>query len=312
MGKSVNSYFNQVSLLPTGACCRFLLAATPWRPRGGTRKCPHSHSLPACPPALCYPQRAGDVPTKPAELFSVRCAALHICVWRCHGGLFRRLAHLCGWSSSVPSSICLPLPLGGTASTPPPRLLPGHDGPNEPRGHQSGGCRALFASPPFPHGRNKSRAMPGEALQRGAPRGHHSPLPTSPPPAPPLTCSRLSLPPTTPWQVLRANPSSYAGQKWRDLYVLFELRSELPRDAGGGGVARGEAARAVRNEGRSTVRRGPVGPCRSVLHHKFACLACSHSCIMIMVDIPSSWQRISNRYERRGSISGNELPNKVL
>ena len=124
--------------------------SSPWRWFGGARKCPHSHSLPACPPALCYPRRAGDVTTKPAELFSIRCAPAHICMWRCHGGLFRRLAHLCGWSSSVPSSICLPFPLGGTASTPPPRLLPGHDGPNEPRGHQSGGCRALFAFPPLP------------------------------------------------------------------------------------------------------------------------------------------------------------------
>ena len=126
---------------------------------------------------------------------------------------------------------------------------------------------------------------------------------TSPPPAPPLTCSRLPLPPTTPCQVLRANPSSYAGQKWRDLYVLFDLRSELPRDAGGGGVARGEAARAVRNEGRSTMRRGPLGPCSSVLHHNFACLTCPHSCIMIMVDIPSNWKWNFIRYERRGSIS---------
>ena len=158
-------------------------------------------------------------------------------------------------------------------------------------------------SPPSPHGRNRSRAMPGEVLQRGAPRGHHSPLPTSLPPATPLTCSRLSVPPTTPWQVLYANPSTYEGPPGGFRYLFFELRSEPPRGRRGDHPVRSEAPRAVRNEGRRAVRRGPVGPCRLVFHHKFVCLACSHSCIMIIIYIPSSLQRITNRCERRGSIS---------
>ena len=129
----------------------------------------------------------------------------------------------------------------------------------EPRGHQSGGWRALFAFPPFPHGRNRSRAMPGEVLQRGAPRGHHSPLPTSPPPAPPLTCSRLSLHPTTPWQVLRANPSTYEGHPGGYDYLLFELRSDLPRGwrGAGGGISCGARSRARR--GTRVTERRPVG-----------------------------------------------------
>ena len=158
-------------------------------------------------------------------------------------------------------------------------------------------------SPPSPHGRNRSRVMPGEVLQRGAPRGHHSPLPTSLPPATPLTRSRLSVPPTTPWQVLRANPCTYEGPPGGYRYLVIELRSEPPRGQRGDQRVRSEAARAVRNEGHRAVRRRPVGPCRLVFHHKYACLACSHSCAMIMVDVPSSFQRISNRYERRGSIS---------
>ena len=131
---------------------------------------PRSHSLPAHPPALCYPLRAGGDPSTPAELVSVRCAALHICVWRCHGGLFRRLGHLRGWSSSVPSSICLPLPLGGTASTPPPRLLPGHDGPNEPRVHQAGGLPGSLCVPLPSHmaGKVKGDAGRGPAAGRAS------------------------------------------------------------------------------------------------------------------------------------------------
>ena len=196
-----------------------------------------------------------------------------------------------------------PLPFDLARGMPAPHALFLAPAVEEPHGHQSGGWRALFAFPPFPHGRNRSRAMPGEVLQRGAPRGHHSPLPTSLPPATPLTCSRLSVPPTTPWQVLYANPSTYEGPPGGFRYLFFELRSEPPRGQRGDHPVRSEASRAVRNEGRRAVRRGPVGPCRLVFHHKFVCLACSHSCIMIMVDIPSSLQRITNRCERRGSIS---------
>ena len=105
------------------------------------------------------------------------------------------------------------------------------------------------------------------------------------------------------WQVLYANPSTYEGPPGGFRYLFFELRSEPPRGQRGDHPVRSEASRAVRNEGRRAVRRGPVGPCRLVFHHKFVCLACSHSCIMIMVDIPSSLQRITNRCERRGSIS---------
>ena len=173
----------------------------------------------------------------------------------------------------------------------------------EPGGHQSGCSRALIAFRHFPHGRSRSRAMPGEVLKRGAPRGHHSQLPNSPTPAPRPTRSRLYVPPTTPWQVLYANPSTYEGPPGGFRYLFFELRSEPPRGQRGDHPVRSEASRAVRNEGRRAVRRGPVGPCRLVFHHKFVCLACSHSCIMIMVDIPSSLQRITNRCERRGSIS---------
>ena len=116
-----------------------------------------------------------------------------------------------------------------------------------------------------------SGAMPGEVLQRGAPRGHHSQLPNSPTPAPRPTRSRLYVPPTTPWQVLYANPSTYKHHPGGFRYLFLALRSELPRDAGGGGVAGDQAARAARNEDCRAVHRGPVGPCRSVFHHKFAC-----------------------------------------
>ena len=205
-----------------------------------------------------------------------------------------------------------PLPFDLARGMPAPHALFLAPAFEEPHGHQSGGWRALFATHAAAHGRNRSRAMPGEVLQRGAPRSHHSPLPTSPPPTPPLTCSRLPLHPTTPWQVLRANPCTYEGPPGGYRYLLIELRSEPPRGQRGGHLVRSEASRAVRNEGRRTVRRGPVGPCRLIFHYKFACLACSHSCKMIMVDIPSNWKRITIRYERRGSISGNELPSKVL
>ena len=112
----------------------------------------------------------------------------------------------------------------------------------------------------------------------------------------------LSVPLTTPWQVLRANPCTYEAPPGGYRYLLIELRSEPPRGQRGDHLVRSEASRAVRNEGRRAVRRGPVGPCRLVFHHKFVCLACSHSCIMFMVDIPNNWQRISNRYEGRESI----------
>ena len=150
---------------------------------------------------------------------------------------------------------------------------------------------------------NGTRTMLGEVLQRSAPRGHHSLLPNSPSIAAPLTCSRQPVPLTTPWQVLRANPCTYEGPPGGYRYLLIELRSEPPRGQRGDHLVRSEASRAVRNEGRRAVRRGPVGPCRLVFHHKSACLACSHSCAMIMKDVSSSLQRISNRYERRGSIS---------
>ena len=250
VGKSVNSCLNQVSLLPTGACCRFLLAATPWRPRGGTRKCPHSHSLPACPPALCSPQRAGDVTTKPAKLFSVRCAALHICVWRCHGGLFRRLAHLCGWSSSVPSSICLPLP---SAERLPPHPLGFYPGmmvrmspaatnlvaaglslrppPSHMAGTSQGRCRArLFSGarlaviilhfPPHPRPPLRSRA--------------HGCL------CPPRPLGRCCAP-TPPRTRVKSGgistfSSSYA-QNYRAMLVGVEWRGERPRARFGTRVA---------------------------------------------------------------------------
>ena len=75
-----------------------------------------------------------------------------------------------------------------------------------------------------------------------------------------------------PWQVLYANPSTFKHHPGGFRYLFLALRSELPRDAGGGGVAGDQAARAARNEDRRTVRHGPIGPCRSGFHHKFACL----------------------------------------
>ena len=125
-------------------------------------------------------------------------------------------------------------------------------------------------------------------------------------PRPPLRsrAHRLSVAPRTPWQVLYANPSTYKRHPGGFRYLLVELRSEPPRGPRGGHHVRSAGSRAVRNEDRRTVRRGPVGPCRSIFHLKFARLACPHSCIMIMVYIPSSWQRSSNRYDRRTSISG--------
>ena len=146
-------------------------------------------------------------------------------------------------------------------------------------------CRGA-AAPPGRHGWGRGRPAEG-----------------APPTAPWLTCSRPSVcPPPTPWQELRTNPSTYEGHPGGFGYLLIELRSEMPRGLNVDHHVRSAGSRAVRNEGHRTVRRGPVGPCRSVLQHKFACLACSHSCIMFMVDIPNNWQRISNRYEGRESI----------
>ena len=48
-------------------------------------------------------------------------------------------------------------------------------------------------------------------------------------------------------------------------YLLFELRSELPRGPRGDHHVRSAGSRAVRNEGRRAVLRGPIGPCRSTL-----------------------------------------------
>ena len=158
---------------------------------------------------------------------------------------------------------------------------------------------------------NGTRAMLGEVLQRSAPCSHHALLLNSPSIAAPLTCSRLPVPLTTPWQVLRANPFTYAGRKWRNLYLLFELQSKLPRGIGWDQSVRSAGSSAVRNEGRRTLLRGPIEPCRSAFHHTSACLACSHSFRVIMVDISSSWNRIIHRYEQRGSISGKRVAQKV-
>ena len=73
----------------------------------------------------------------------------------------------------------------------------------------------------------------------------------------------------TPWQELRANPSTYKGENWRNLFVLFKLRSELPRGPRGDHHVRSAGSRAVRNEGRRAVVRGPIGPCRSTLVHVY-------------------------------------------
>ena len=50
-------------------------------------------------------------------------------------------------------------------------------------------------------------------------------------------------------------------------HLLFALRSEPPRGLGGDHHVRSAGSRAVRNEGRRAVVRGPIGPCRSTLVH---------------------------------------------
>ena len=77
--------------------------------------------------------------------------------------------------------------------------------------------------------------------------------------------SQTRLP--TPWQELRANPSTYKGENWRNLFVLFKLRSELPRGPREDHHVGSAGSRAVRNEGRRAVVREPIGPCRSTLVH---------------------------------------------
>ena len=92
--------------------------------------------------------------------------------------------------------------------------------------------------------------MPGEVLERGAPRGHHYHLPNTPPPAPRRTHSPAACGCHDPWQVLYANTSTYKQDPGGLLHQYVALRWAMPREVGGGDLGRGEAARAARNDDR--------------------------------------------------------------
>ena len=130
---------------------------------------------------------------------------------------------------------------------------------------------------------HKSKSPPQRARSPPRPFGRPHVTPASPPTrglptlapwhAPCLAPDREVYPRSpaahlpTPWQELRANPSTYKGQNWRNLFVLFKLRSELPRGPREDHHVGSAGSRAVRNEGRRAVVREPIGPCRSTLVH---------------------------------------------
>ena len=127
-------------------------------------------------------------------------------------------------------------------------------------------CSLPLPPPPAHPGQSAPSAHCIPHARRPPERSH------APPAAFPTTrlmrsrCSAL-WPSLTRRQVLCVEFSTCAHQKWRKHHVRVELRSELPRVAGGGRHVRSEVARKARHEDHRVVAGGPVGPCTSTVVH---------------------------------------------
>ena len=177
----------------------------------------------------------------------------------------------------------------------------------EPHGHQAGGWRALFAFPPFPTWQEQVKGDAGRGPAAG--RASRSSFSTShlTPARPSAHVLTAAFAPHDPLAGAARQPL-HVRRSPRRLSISMDratLRTAARSKRGPSCAERGLARGSERGsqDGAPWAGRPSVGACRSIFHHKFACLACSHSCKIIMVDIPSNWKRITIRYERRGSIS---------